>query len=103
VEDIQCVALCNLLEYNSNQKEVIMAILHVRSVPDELYQQLQQLAKSQNRSLSAQVVEILSQSVEREELHSKQLAILASIRLRQYTPPNDAPTSLHLLHEDRNR
>jgi plasmid stability protein len=80
-----------------------MNTLHVRSVPDDLYQRLQNLAKRQSRSLSAQVVEMLSQALEEEEYRLKQTEVLNSIRRRRFTPPDKAPTSLELLHEDRNR
>lgn len=80
-----------------------MNTLHVRSIPDDLYDRLQQLAKMQNRSLSAQVVEMLSQALEEEELRLKQTAILTSIRRRRFSPPAQAPNSLEFLHEDRNR
>jgi antitoxin FitA len=80
-----------------------MNTLHVRSIPDDLYQRLQQLAQTRNRSLSAQVVEMLSQALEDEELRMKQAAMLTSIRRRRFTPPSKSPTSLEILHEDRKR
>lgn len=80
-----------------------MNTLHVRSIPDDLYDRLQQLAKMQNRSLSAQVVAMLSQALEEEELRLKQAAILTSIRRRRFSPPAQAPSSLEFLHEDRKR
>jgi plasmid stability protein len=40
-----------------------MAILHVRNVPDDLYQQLQQRADSKHRSLSAEVLVLLEQAM----------------------------------------
>ena len=80
-----------------------MNTLHVRSIPDELYQRLQRLAKMRNRSLSAQVVEMLTESLEEEELRLKQTAALAAIRRRRFTPPEKSPTSLELLLEDRKR
>jgi len=80
-----------------------MSILHVRSIPEELYQRLQQLAKVRNRSISAQVVELLRQALENEERRLKQEATLNSIRRRRFQPPDQAPSSLYLLHEDRRR
>ncbi len=44
-----------------------MNTLHVRSVPDDLYERLQKLAHSKNRSLSAQVITMLTQAIEDEE------------------------------------
>lgn len=80
-----------------------MNTLHVRSVPDDLYRRLQELAKNRNRSLSAQVVELLSQSLEDEERRLQQTTALASIRRRRFTPPTKSPDSLELLREDRER
>ena len=80
-----------------------MNTLHVRSIPDNLYQRLQQLARSRNRSLSAQVVTLLSRAVEEEERQREQAVLLDSIRRRRFKPPADAPDSLDLLREDRKR
>ena len=80
-----------------------MNTLHVRSVPDDLYRRLQQLAEARNRSLSAQVVTMLTEAFEEEERRKDQTAILASIRRRRFTPPIESPSSLELLHEDRER
>jgi antitoxin FitA len=80
-----------------------MNTLHVRSVPDDLYQRLQQLAQARNRSLSAQVITMLAQAVEDEERRKKQEQVLMSIRRRRFVPPTKSPSSLDLLREDRNR
>ena len=80
-----------------------MNTLHVRSVPDELYNHLQELAKAQNRSLSAQVITMLAQAVEEQERRKKQTKILASIQRRRFKAPRNTPSSLDLLREDRTR
>jgi plasmid stability protein len=80
-----------------------MNTLHVRSVPDDLYNRLQQLALSRNRSLSAQVITLLEQALEIEERHKKQAKTLASIQRRRFKAPRNAPSSLELLKEDRAR
>jgi plasmid stability protein len=80
-----------------------MTILHVRSVPDNLYRQLQQLADARKRSLSAQVITMLATAVEEEERRAMQAKTLASIQGRRFKAPKDAPTTLDLLHEDRSR
>ncbi len=80
-----------------------MNTLHVRSVPDDLYKRLQKLAHSKNRSLSAQVITMLSQAMEDEERRKKQAKVLVSIQRRRFTAPKNAPSSLDLLREDRNR
>ncbi len=80
-----------------------MNTLHVRSVPDELYERLQKLAQAKNRSLSAQVITMLAQAVEDEERRKKQAKILTSIQRRRFKAPKNAPSSLELLREDRGR
>lgn len=80
-----------------------MNTLHVRSVPDNLYQRLQKLARSRNRSLSAQVITLLARALEEEERLQEQTVILDSIRRRRFTPPAHSPSSLDLLREDRQR
>jgi antitoxin FitA len=80
-----------------------MNTLHVRSVPEDLYNRLQRLANAQNRSLSAQVITMLAQAVENEERGKKQAKTLASIQRRRFKAPKNAPSTLELLREDRAR
>jgi plasmid stability protein len=80
-----------------------MPTLHVRSVPHDLYQQIQRLAEERSRSLSAQVVTMLTQALEDEKRRKVQTKALASIRRRRFTAPRKAPSSLNLLREDRKR
>lgn len=80
-----------------------MPTLHVRSVPDALYQRLQALAQEQNRSLSAQVVTLLEQAVRDAEQRQERLTALHSLRRRRFTPPDHLADSTSLLREDRAR
>lgn len=80
-----------------------MATLHVRGVPDELYQRLQELASVSRRSLSAQVVTLLDEALQTEQLRQRQRELLAGIHRRRFVPPAEAPSSLDLLREDRDR
>lgn len=80
-----------------------MNTLHVRSVPDDLYKRIQLMANAKNRSLSAQVVTLLTQAVESEERRMKQTKVLTSIQRRRFKAPRNAPSSLNLLREDRKR
>jgi plasmid stability protein len=80
-----------------------MNTLHVRSVPDNLYTRLQQIAQRRNRSLSAQVINMLTQAVEEDEIRENQAQALAAIQRRRFKAPIDAPSSLELLREDRER
>jgi plasmid stability protein len=84
-------------------KGVTMATLHVRSIPEDLYVQIQRLAETKSRSLSAQVVTMLTQALEDEKRRTVQVKTLASIHRRRFTAPKKTPSSLTLLREDRNR
>lgn len=80
-----------------------MPILHVRSVPEELYERLRQRARDENRSISAEVISLLERSLQVQE--RSQAEILDSInRGRSFRPADvGAPDSLSLLREDRGR
>ena len=80
-----------------------MATLHVRSVPDDLYVRLQELAAAHRRSFSAQVITMLEQALTNEERQQQQARLLAGIRRRRYVPPAGSPDSVTLLREDRGR
>ena len=80
-----------------------MSTLHIRSVPDELYQYIQSLAQKSNRSLTAQVITMLKQAAEEEKRRELQKQTLYSIKSRRFQVAEDAPTSLELLREDRSR
>jgi len=80
-----------------------MNTLHVRSVPEDLYNRLRQLANARNRSLSAQVITMLAQAVEDEERRKKQAKTLTSIQRRRFKAPEKASSTLLLLREDRRR
>ncbi len=84
-------------------KEKFMQTLHVRSVPDELYNRLRVLAQSEQRSLSAQVIQMLDRALAEEAKHQEQAQILADIKRRRFAPPAAAPDSIEMLREDRNR
>lgn len=80
-----------------------MPILHVRNVPDDLYQQLKTRAKMKKRSLSAEVTILLEAALQTQDV--AQTNLLKSIRQRRFLRPEtvDAPDSLSLLREDRAR
>jgi plasmid stability protein len=80
-----------------------MATLHVRSVPEDLYERIQNLAQSRSRSLSAEVITLLYQALEEEESRKRQGKLLADIRRRRFALPIGAPNSVELLREDRRR
>ncbi len=80
-----------------------MPTLHVRSVPEELYERVRQLAQLRSRSLGAQVVTMLYEALDEEEQRKDQVSALTSIRRRRFTAPKQAASSLDLLREDRRR
>jgi plasmid stability protein len=80
-----------------------MATLHVRNVPDPLYEQIRQRAESRSRSLGAEVVVLLTHALEDERPSAGEL--LDEIRRRRSFRPSavGAPDSTTLLREDRAR
>ena len=80
-----------------------MATLHVRNVPESLYQRLRQHAEVQNRSLSAEVIILLNRAL--NETQTDQSTLLDNIRRRRSFSPTavGAPDSTALLREDRER
>lgn len=80
-----------------------MPTLHVRGVPQDVYDQLRALAQVKQRSLSAQVVAMLERGLEAEAQQQRQADLLDTIRRRRFTPPTEASDSVVLLREDRQR
>jgi len=78
-----------------------MAILYVRDIPDKLYKRLKQLAASENRSVTAQVIAIVEAAVAEEEARRKQAAALDAMIRDAWTPPPDAPDVVTMLRQIR--
>jgi plasmid stability protein len=80
-----------------------MPILHVRNVPDELYQRLKEQAQTKNRSISAEVIVLLDRALTGPE--RSQVELLGNIRRRRFFRPDQAgaPDSTTLLRQDRAR
>lgn len=80
-----------------------MPILHVRNVPDELYNRIKTQAQAQNRSMSAEVIMLLDRALTESE--QTQAELLDAIRRRRFFRPaqTNAPDSTTLLREDRAR
>lgn len=78
-----------------------MPTLHVRNVPDSIYDRLRQRAQARNRSISAEVVMLLDLALEESE--DNQAQVLDRIRRRRFFDPTsvNAPDSTTLLREDR--
>lgn len=78
-----------------------VSTLHVRSVPTELYDQIRQQAQAKNRSISAEVITLLTQAMRKDRQAQEQL--LSNIQRRRFFNPSaaGAPDSTTLLREDR--
>lgn len=81
-----------------------MPTLHVRNIPDEMHDRIRALASAQKRSLSAEVVNLLECALRDEEICASQQTLLTTIaRRRNRSTSKQAPDSVALLREDRNR
>jgi len=81
-----------------------MATLHVRNVPDGLYDQLRRRAAAENRSLSAEVVNLLQQVVGEPVVGQTDLfERIARRRGRIEQQCGRFSSSIDLLREDRGR
>ncbi len=83
-----------------------MADLLVRNVPDDLHSRYKELARKHHRSLPAETIHLIEQAVtEDEQLERRRVALGRIATRRQTLPPlpHDAPDSLTMLREDRER
>ena len=82
-----------------------MATLHVRNVPDKLYKRIHKLAEAENRSVTAEVIRLLSQGVQAREARRGVADVLDRIRRRaqKVELPRGWTDSAELLREDRSR
>jgi len=80
-----------------------MSTLHVRNVPDGLYETIRRLAQASSRSLSAEVVELLDQAVAEARRRVRMKELLAEMKRNRIRAPAGAPTAEQLIREDRDR
>ncbi|MBD2596665.1 hypothetical protein H6G74_20355 [Nostoc spongiaeforme FACHB-130] len=88
-----------------------MATLNALNIPDELYAQLQELAKAENSSVEAQVIKILQDALQttiqptQDERYKNVPKLLEEIRLRRESRRTDVEwtDSTALIREDRDR
>jgi len=82
-----------------------MATLHVRNVPEKLYKRIQKIAEEENRSLTAEVIQLLGQGLKVRESRRGAAAIIERIRQRaqQFELPRGWTDSADLIREDRSR
>jgi len=82
-----------------------MAILHVRNVPEKLYKRIQKLAEEENRSVTAEVIQLLNQGLQAREARRGAVELIERIRQRaqKIELPRGWKDSAELLREDRSR
>jgi plasmid stability protein len=83
-----------------------MPTLYVENVPRDLYEALRKRAKSQRRSIAAEVLELLERNFPTEkELKRRREFVDKLRRLDDSIPPlsGDSPTSEEMIREDRLR
>jgi plasmid stability protein len=82
-----------------------MAILHVRNVPEKLYKRIQKLAEEENRSVTAEVIQLLNQGLQAREARRGAVEVIERIRQRaqKIELPRGWKDSAELLREARSR
>ena len=80
-----------------------MPILHVRNVPEDLYEQIRRQAQEQNRSISAQVIYLLERAVLESPQAQRQVLERIHRRLSEFPIQSGVPDTLSLLRQDRER
>lgn len=79
-----------------------MATLHVRNVPDELYDRLKSMAAEDHRSLSAEIIDLLQQAAAAGSRRSRTLAALDALhRIALENGPQPAGLAAELIREVR--
>jgi plasmid stability protein len=80
-----------------------MATLHVRNVPEGLYKDLNELAREQKRSLSAEVIALLERAVVPRRRKEEQLALLDRMYRNRVKLPKGLPSIVDVIREGRER
>jgi plasmid stability protein len=96
------VADCNHTGYVEDNGRLGMATLHVRNVPDELYERLKSLAEEDHRSLSAEVIDLLQEAAVAGSRRSRTLAALDVLhRIALENGPQPEGLAAELIREGR--
>ena len=80
-----------------------MPTLHIRDLPEEVYQAVLAAARLERRSLSQQAVVELRRALGLEAAEQRSARVLAVLRECGRRLPADAPSPEELLREDRDR
>ncbi|MEW6718332.1 MAG: Arc family DNA-binding protein [Chloroflexota bacterium] len=80
-----------------------MPTLHVRNVPEELYERIRERAQEESRSITAEVIQLLQSAL--TENKQEQSKVLERIQRRRFFRPADvnAPDTTSMLRQDRAR
>ena len=78
-----------------------MSTLHVRNVPDGLYDALRKRAEDRGSSLSAETIRLLGRALEADRPEVREL--LEAIEKTRPTGRRGAPAAAELVREDRKR
>jgi plasmid stability protein len=81
-----------------------MALLQVRSFPDDIYNELTILARSEHRSVAQQTIVLLRSALgEQEQRKKKRQEFLRSLLEEKPVMTGDYPSAAELIREDRER
>ncbi len=80
-----------------------MPVLHLKDMPNEVYERLRQLAAVHQSSPEAEAVRLLCYLLLEHPSDRSQAELLAELRRCSFTPPPGTPDSVALLAEDRGR
>jgi plasmid stability protein len=83
-----------------------MATLYVENVPDDIYKALREQARRHRKSIAAEVIELLEQTVPTvEDLKKRRKAIGELAKLRALPPAGSGPfpSTEEMIREDRER
>jgi len=80
-----------------------MPTLHVRNVPEDLYELIRTRAQEERRSITAEVIQLLRRAL--SDTDENQAEVLKRIQRRRFFRPadTDAPDSMTMLRQDRSR
>jgi plasmid stability protein len=83
-----------------------MPTLYVENVPKDLYEALRTRARKQRRSIAAEVISLLEENVPTEKELKRRAAVVKKLRSLRFTNSSSdraVPSSLDLIHENRER
>jgi plasmid stability protein len=86
--------------------EITMATLYVQNVPDELYEALRSQAQEHGKSIAAEVVSLLKETIPTaQELKARRAFLRRVERLQSRRPLRGGPwpSTEEMLREDRSR